>query len=314
MKLALKFLTTALLLWLVFRTVDLEAVGTLLSRLSVAWLLLALVLTLLIIVCDAMLFAGVMRVLAGRIPLRVSMLYSLVGWFFSNLAPSTVGGDVFRGAQLAQVGMPVKNAVRLILAMRILSLAALVLVMAAGLPIALGLVRTSADAALLGFTLAAAGGAVAAVFALAHVPAGWRARLRIPLLRHLAAVADDVRKLAVPGASTAATWTWALAQHLVRIGVLAALAAGLGLAISFATILAFVPAALLVAMVPVSIGGWGVREVAFVTFLGVAGVSAEAAIALSIAFGFLRIVVGVVGGLTWVVVGKNQYRFDLASA
>lgn len=314
MKLAIKIMVTAMLLWLVLRTVDVGAVRILLSRLSLWWALLALILTALIILCDAMLFAGVMRILARPIPLRVAMLYSLVGWFFSNIAPSTVGGDVFRGAQLTRLGMGVGSAVRLILAMRVISLAALVLVMGAGLPIALGLVRNDRDAALLGLTLAAASGTVGIVFVLAHIPVDIRARLRFPLLRKLNAVADDFRKLVPSSSHAVATWISALAQHLVRIGVLAALAAGLGLAIPLETIIAFTPAALLVAMVPVSVGGWGVREVAFVYFLGAAGVPAESAVSLSIAFGFLRVVVGVIGGIAWVVAGKDDYRFDASSA
>ena len=53
---------------------------------------------------------------------------------------------------------------------------------------------------------------------------------------------------------------------LFRVGALACLAAGLGLAISFETLFALIPAALLVAMVPISFGGWGVRELTFVYF------------------------------------------------
>ena len=61
---------------------------------------------------------------------------------------------------------------------------------------------------------------------------------------------------------------------------------------------------------PVSFGGWGVRELTFIYFLGTAGVSAEAALSLSVAYGLLRIFVGAIGGVTWVLIGEEHFRVD----
>jgi uncharacterized membrane protein YbhN (UPF0104 family) len=96
--------------------------------------------------------------------------------------------------------------------------------------------------------------------------------------------------------------------------VLESLATGLGLPIPITTLFAFVPVALLTAMVPISFAGWGVRELSFVYFLGSAGVSAEAALSLSIAFGLLRVLIGAIGGLTWVVLNDHHYRVDAPHA
>jgi hypothetical protein len=48
--------------------------------------------------------------------------------------------------------------------------------------------------------------------------------------------------------------------------------------------------------------------------LGAAGVSAEAALSLSIAFGLLRVLLGLIGGLTWVVINDEHFRVDTSSA
>ena len=95
--------------------------------------------------------------------------------------------------------------------------------------------------------------------------------------------------------------------------MLACLAAGLGLAIPVATLFALTPAALLIAMAPVSFGGWGARELTFVYLLGTAGVGAESALSLSIAFGLLRVVVGAIGGVTWALMSDHHYRVDATS-
>ena len=83
---------------------------------------------------------------------------------------------------------------------------------------------------------------------------------------------------------------------------------GLGLGIPVETLFALTPAALLIAMVPVSVGGWGVREVTLIYVLGTAGVDATAALSLSMAFGLLRIFVGAFGGLAWVVMNETHFR------
>lgn len=312
-KLAVKCAVTVLLLWLAFRTVDVRTVSALLLGLDLRWAVAALVLTGLLILSDAMLLGAVMRIFGRRLPRSTAFLYSLVGWFFSNVAPSTVGGDIFRGVQLSRVGMPVGTALQVIVSIRLLSFATLVVVMLAGFPIAVGLVEERRDILLLAFIVGAASAAAATILLLARF--GWRSSAfeRWRFFEKLKSASSGFRALLVPGTHAAGAWLAALVQHLLRVGVLAVLAAALGTGIPVATLFALTPAALLVAMVPMSIGGWGVRELTFVYFLGTAGVSAEAALSLSVAFGLLRIFVGAIGGIAWVVLNEDHFRVDAAS-
>ena len=309
LKLAIKCLVTALLLWFAFRKVDLSAVSSVLAGLNPLWAAIALLGTTFIIVSDAALLSAVLRMFERRLPFTTALLYSIVGWFFSNIAPSTVGGDIYRGVQLSRVGVPAGTAARLILSMRFLSYATLVAVMLAGLPIALRLIDNQRDELLLAGVVAAALGALAAVLLLAHLPRVPRLE-QWPLVRKLYTLSDDFRRLLVPSTRAAVAWLCALSQHLLRVAILAALATGLGLGIAPATLFAFTPAALLIAMVPVSFGGWGVRELSFVYLLGTAGVPAEGALSLSITFGLLRMIVGAIGGLIWVGMSDHHYRVD----
>jgi glycosyltransferase 2 family protein len=313
LKLAIKCLVTAALLWLAFRKVGLGAVASVLSGLSPVSAAGALLLTGLIIVSDAMLLSIVLRIFERRVPFATALLYSLVGWFFANVAPSTVGGDIFRGVQLSRVGMPVGAAARLIVSIRFLSFATLVAVMAAGLPIAFGLLHDRRDLVLLIAIFAVASGALVAVLMIAHFPRISRLE-RWPLIGKAYTLADDFRRLLVPSSPTIVAWLSALMQHLLRVCILALLATGLGLAIPLATLFALTPAALLIAMAPISIAGFGARELTFVYFLGIAGISAEAALSLSIAFGLLRVFVGAIGGVTWSLMSDHHYRVGAPSA
>jgi uncharacterized membrane protein YbhN (UPF0104 family) len=313
-KLAVKFMLTALLLWVAFRSVDVGAVSKLLIGLNPLWAAAAFLLTGLIIVTDAMLLSSVLQTFRRNVPFPTALLYSLVGWFFSNVAPSTVGGDVFRGVQLSRVGVPVGQSIRLIIAIRALSFTTLVAVMLAGFPIALELVADRREAALLGFVLAGGISGILALFLLSCGIVRLQGLERFSIFKKLRTVATDFQKLVVPGRPAVVAWLSALSQHLTRVGVLACLAAGLKLGIPILTLFAFVPAALLVAMLPISFGGWGVRELTFVYFLGSAGVSSEAAFSLSIVFGLLRIIIGAIGGLTWVLVHEDRFQVDPSSA
>jgi uncharacterized membrane protein YbhN (UPF0104 family) len=312
-KIAIKALVTAALLWVLFRGVDVAVVWSLLAGIAPAGVALAVGLAGLLVFADAVLFVGSMRMLERRVPLSVSLLYSLVGWFFSNVAPSTVGGDLFRGVQMSRLGTPIDVAVRGVVIMRAATFASLLAVMLAGLPVAWDLVGDRAVMAPFEAILLAAVGAVAALVLMAHVPVPERLLGRWPLVAKIAAAAGDFRKLLAVNAGALTIWTSATVQHLLRVLIFAALAAALGLDVSFAALFAFAPAALLVAMVPISVGGWGVREAALVFFLQATGASGEAALTLSIAFGLLRMAVGMVGGIVWVLVDKDRFRVDARS-
>ncbi|HEU0284259.1 MAG TPA: lysylphosphatidylglycerol synthase transmembrane domain-containing protein, partial [Sphingomicrobium sp.] len=195
-------------------------------------------------------------------------------------------------------------------AIRLLSLATLVLVMFAGFPMALGLVHDQRDIVLLGSVLIISAAALLAIYLLAEFRWPFPALDRWAIVDKLKTVSRDFQSFIRPSGEVASAWLSSGAQHVFRVGALACLAAGLGLAIPFELLFALTPAALLVAMVPISFGGWGVRELTFVYFLGTAGVSAEAALSLSVAYGLLRILVGTVGGATWVLIGDEHFRVD----
>jgi hypothetical protein len=60
-----------------------------------------------------------------------------------------------------------------------------------------------------------------------------------------------------------------------------------------------VPAVLEIAMLPISIAGWGIREGAAVVAFGSVGLPAHQAIGSSVAFGLTIAAVGMLGGLMW---------------
>lgn len=96
-------------------------------------------------------------------------------------------------------------------------------------------------------------------------------------------------------------WAMSLAIAMQCLRVLSAYvgALALGIQVPVVTFGVLVLIAILVALLPISIGGIGVREAAFVILLGLAGVGEEAAFGLSVLIYVLGLVTILPGGLLW---------------
>jgi hypothetical protein len=63
------------------------------------------------------------------------------------------------------------------------------------------------------------------------------------------------------------------------------------------------PPVLLIATLPISIAGWGVRESSFMYAFAYAGLAQSDGLAISILFGATSFIVGLVGGIVWIAYG-----------
>jgi uncharacterized membrane protein YbhN (UPF0104 family) len=69
-----------------------------------------------------------------------------------------------------------------------------------------------------------------------------------------------------------------------------------------------------IALVPISIGGWGLREAAVVTLLGNHGVAPERALMFSMCFGATVIIATLPGALAWLVYSASRLRSSSGQA
>jgi uncharacterized membrane protein YbhN (UPF0104 family) len=87
----------------------------------------------------------------------------------------------------------------------------------------------------------------------------------------------------------------------------ALLARALALPVTALDILAIMPAVTLATTLPISFGGWGVRESLLVLLLGRLGVPAADALTLSLMFGGFSLVCGMPGLLAWCLDGRRSW-------
>ena len=88
-------------------------------------------------------------------------------------------------------------------------------------------------------------------------------------------------------------------DSVISIFVLYILAISLGITIDFLTSFALFAIVIFSMLIPISIAGWGVREGVMVVLLGLIGISSESALALSILYGIILTIVGLMGGIFW---------------
>lgn len=299
LKTGLRIAVAALLFAAALSLVETGALADVVAAAKPVWFAPALVCVAVNAVLESMQFAAAARAFGDRLGFADAIRLTLVGRFFSLFTPSMLGGDIYRAVAMRGRGAPAGKAVSLAAASRVMSLIALAPVLLTGMPlIALHAGLTAVFAAFAALILAVAAGALALLFA----PARWvgaAALRRVPLVGGLGAGVADLRYAALAAPSARALWLTALAQHLVRVVVLALTARAFGVDAGLDVFFAFAPISLLVAMAPVSVGSWGLREVALVYSLGIAGVPAGAALLTSIAFGLYGVGLALIGGLMW---------------
>src|SRR5690606_26675665 len=99
--------------------------------------------------------------------------------------------------------------------------------------------------------------------------------------------------------------------HVAVVASVWLVARGLAIQVSMIDCLVLVPPIVLATTLPISIAGWGVRESATVVGFGFIGVAPADALALSVAFGFVQILIGLPGGIVWMTSKRREVPASL---
>jgi glycosyltransferase 2 family protein len=298
---ALRVLVSVALLYLVLRKAPLHELWAEVQEADVRWLLAAFAVNSAGNVFGAWRWQLLLRS-QGR-TISIPYLYGsyLVGLFFNNILPSSIGGDVFRatGARRKGGGTLTENLTVVLVERMIGLLATLTL---GGIAALAGGARLLNDArvtwALAGsFTLSMAGLYVA----LSHPVRMLAARLvgRVPI----AFVRRTVAKMLAAFELFSRARGTLLANYALSIGFQFLLIVhfytiqfAFGQSVPFLTFVVVVPLVFFAMMFPIGINGLGVRETAFVWLLSHAGMEPASALALSLASYGVAVLQGVLGG------------------
>lgn len=273
-----------------------------------AWLAVAAVLTLVGMVLATLRWKQVLTALGLSAGMGRLFSHTMAGQFVSNVLPTTIGGDVLRVSRLSRDTGESPGTFASVVLERITGWLVLPVITLVGLAVNPGLrqlgTATLVALALAVITLALLAGTLLAVSSARFgsrfaVRDGWR---RFAGAIHLGLTrmrAHPRSALGVVGAGFAYQFV------LVLSAVAAARALGLQPA-GLTALLAFFPAVLIVQVLPIGISGLGIREGAFVLFLGPLGVATEQAIALGLLLYLLNLAVSLLGAPAFAVGGRSR--------
>lgn len=307
---AVKAIVSGLLIWWLLARIDPAPVLEGLSRVSPGLLGAAFVAQMLAAGLLALRWAAVSRRLETPLRLARAVRLTLIGLFFSQTLPSTIGGDVARGWFLYRDGVPFDRAVSCIVLDRLCALAALLLVVGFSLPALFSM--TEDPTPRWSVPLLAAIG-VCGFAALFLIGGRWGSFLdRWAATRLVFRLARDARRLFVINLGLVGIVTLAIAIHLLSVSAAWLISQSIAAEISFLSCLIFIPPVILISMVPISIAGWGVREGAMIVAFGFVEVPEAEALVVSLLFGVSLVVAGVPGGVLWLSEGRAARQgFDL---
>ncbi len=288
----------ALLILLFSLLVDVNDVWTAIMAARPDGIALAIALIILALLVSAIKWGILLRAQVATISLPYLFNTYLVGLFFNNFLPSNVGGDVARIADIAKRTGKAPEATASVIGERLISGLALALTALIGLllsPQVSGQFAPIVGGLILFFVFVM--GLFASRRAKRIISTVIRRLLGPKWFERIGRVAASIA-LAIRNPSTF-LWAlfWSFAFHITLVLVNYAIFIGLNINLPLISFVLYVPIIAAIQLVPVSVNGFGVREVAYVYFFGTVGVSSSGAAAASLLFGILVMLVSLPGGL-----------------
>ena len=222
----------------------------------------------------------------------------MVGAFFNQMLPSTVGGDAARVYLFARDGVDLRIASYSVLIDRGIGLFCLVILVAICLPWSLVLIKDQPGR--IALVLIGIGGVAAGLgFAtLAFVPKALAERWWV--IRHVTGVAKASVRLCRPARTALTIGLLSIFIHLLTVLAAWGAAESITAPLSFADALFLVPPVMLISIIPISIAGWGVREGVMVIAFSYAGLYQSDGLIVSLLIGLGTFILGVFGAIWWI--------------
>ena len=288
-----KLAVSAGLVWWLVDHVDIGPLAARFARLDSGWAGLA-VLALL-----AQFAAAIGTPLSARSALR----FFMIGAFFNQTLPSSIGGDAFRLWYAHRDGRPLGEAFSGVFVDRLSALFVILLVMIASLPWLFTLLSDPVARWSMTVVMAVGLVAFAALFALPLSLFGTFERWAAT--RTVLTVARDARRVLLGRRSGIPVGAASLTNLALSALVLYFAGRAIGADLGLINCLLLTPAIVAISVLPISLAGWGLREGAAVVGFGFAGIAQADALAASLLFGLLLAAVSLPGGVLWLMSGRR---------
>ncbi len=306
-KLVLRSAVSVVLLALLVQRVHVSSLLPRWDLRTALWLGAALLLTLAGIVLSTIRWRQVLHAIGLPTEVRPLLSHYLAGLFVGNFLPSTIGGDVLRVARLAAVNGDRPDTFASVVLERLTGWLVLPILTLGAMVVNPGLLHLGAASTVALTTSLTTLALLAATLAVVASPTlGGRLAGRPGWQRFAGAVHLGLTKLRRRPRAAAGVLAAGFAYQLVVVlaGLLATRA--LNLDVSLTAAMAFLPAVAIAQVLPISLGGLGVREGALVLFLGPLGVPTAQAVTLGLLVYGLNLCVSLLGAPAFATGGRSS--------
>jgi uncharacterized membrane protein YbhN (UPF0104 family) len=294
----LKILISAALLYLALRKVNLFDLAKRIDIASLGWIGAAIAVTLLQIFIGVLRWCEIGAECGAPLPTRQAMRFNLIGAFFNQTLPSSIGGDAVRLWLVARGGAGWRAATYSIFVDRAIGLIALAIVIVASLPWSYHLISDPQGRTALLFVdfTALAGGVGFLVLGMLQWP--WLKRWWGT--HHIHACAVIANRVIFSRRRGPKVIALSLLVHMLAVVIAWCVVQSIAAPVTFGQIFQVIPPVMLITMLPISIAGWGVREATMGLAFGYAGLMTNEGVNVSLLYGAVSFIVGAFGGLVWI--------------
>jgi uncharacterized membrane protein YbhN (UPF0104 family) len=303
---ALKILVSGALLYLALRKVDFHDLASRFDVASVGWIGLAIAATFLQIFLGVLRWREVSAECGAPLGLMQATRFNLIGTFFNQTLPSSIGGDAVRLWLVARAGAGWRTATYSIFVDRAIGLIALSVLVVASLPWSYQLITDPSGrwALLLLDLIALAGGT--GFLILGRLPWPWLQRWWAT--HHLHACSVIANNVIFSRQRGPKITLLSLMVHVLTVVIAWCVVRSIAAPVFFSQAFQLVPPVMLITLMPISIAGWGVREATMGLAFGYAGLPANEGVNVSLLFGAVSFAVGAFGGLVWIFSAEKAAR------
>jgi glycosyltransferase 2 family protein len=302
---------TLLILGFVVRSVDLSSAWDHIANQNLPLVVLAGIVLVLQIGLGGTRWFIILRRLDAKPLLWETLKLFYVSVFFNSYVWGGIGGDLVRAWLSYRSNISAKTAITSVVLDRAAALAGVASLVLLTAPFFL--YRVGASLPLLVPIFVSMIGLVA-IFVAAQferLPVSW---LRFRALSLLQDLGGSVRQVFLRPTSVLPIIGVAILGQTALGAATYTVATSLNMPVTFLECVVLMQPVALVANLPISVGGWGVRETAMIALFGLIGVPASAALVLSIQLGLLSLIVALPGGLLWLALKSRAPSLSVASS
>lgn len=315
------FISTFLITYLFFiRKIDISQVGLSLKEANISWLLIGLALLGLGRLITAYRWKILLSAQGIYPPLKTLIVSLFVANYFNLFLPSNIGGDVMRAYDISRDSRRPGTSIMTIIIERIIGIFALVMIAILSLIFVYFMRRNIwVRYQISSLVWPVIGCFIVSLVGMFTVSYSHFAKAAAYLLRRIGfkKAEETVKRANEILCSLKSEWYYLvmglLLSLLLQINVIVytyVIALSINLKVPFIYFCLIVPLIFIILLIPLSINGIGIRENAYIYFLG-GFVLAPKAIALSWLLFFMTLVLGAIGGLVYVGRGEpipKKYR------